>query len=296
MKIRKDVVDGVAEEVKLFITRRAEKVSQEIGSFLNINPFLLAAVSEMHELKNQLKLAEFLLAAHLATGHSTSFGKMVDERLLPNVFGTAKLNAAYRRSNNLMDSVYDDIDHEVTFDNGKTFLLSLKAGSWTIQHGQAMELYKNFKELGDKKLAKDGIVVGVFYGNSTLLTNKYDIVQGINRRHQASMTKLGFVKVKAGKEFWSWLNEGVEETQDWILEGVKKGSEEYLKGDTGLSKIFREAPSKLQQELQDKYELNSDGSLDWALLLHAVNDLPKDMSPEKVIKRKEMIEEADSSN
>jgi hypothetical protein len=290
MKTREQIVSGVASEISEFIKRRATKVSAEIGSFLNLNPFLLAAISEMHEIKDQDSLAEFLLAAHLATGHATSFGKLIDERVLPVVFGTAKLDAAYRRSNDLTDAVFDDIDHIVVRADGKEYLLSLKAGSWTIQHGQAMQLYANFKELIERGAAKDGIVVGVFYGNETLLTNKYDIVQGINRRHQATMTRLTQVSVKAGKEFWSWLNDDETATQDWVMEGIRQGSEQYLKGDNHLAQVFKDAPEKLKAELREKYNLPADGSLDWFYLLHAVNDMPN-LPPEVIEERKKMINE-----
>jgi hypothetical protein len=292
MTVKQDVINKVAIEASGFIKRRATKISEEIGSFLNINPFLLAAISDMHEIKDQRSLTEFLLAAHLATGHSTSFGKMIDEKLLPNVFGTQKLDAKFRRESHFSDTIYDDIDHIVKRGDSKEYLLSLKAGAWTIQHGQAMQLYHNFKDFGDRDLARDGIVIGVFYGNETLLTNKYDIVQGINRRHQESMTRLGYVQVKAGKAFWSWINDDQEETQDWVMEGIKLGCEQYLESDKGVAELFRNAPAKLEAELQEKYALDKDGSLDWIHLLHAVNDLPANLDPRTVIERKEMIEES----
>jgi type II restriction endonuclease EcoO109I-like protein len=280
MKNRSQIVDGVASEIASFVGRRAEKLANEIGAFLNINPFLLAAISEMHEIHDQSSLAEFLLAAHLATGHSTSFGKLIDERILPLIFGTSKLNAAYRRNNGYQDSVFDDIDHIVTFDDGKEFLLSLKAGAWTIQHGQAMQLYENFKTIGERHLQKDGIVVGVFYGNETLLTNKYEIVRGINPRHQATMHPLEFVEVKAGREFWTWLNQGEVSTQDWVMEGIRKGSEQCLVTNADLARTCRDAPMKLREELQRKYRLAPDGSLDWFYLLHAINDVPSGSNQE----------------
>lgn len=103
--------------------------------------------------------------------------------------------------------------------------------------------------------------------------------------------ELPFVSVKAGKVFWSWLNNGEEETQVWVMDGIKQGCEDYLKGNSQLAKVFKDAPLKLQQELQEKYNLPDDGSLDWVYLLHAINDLPKDLTPEEIKERREVIGE-----
>jgi hypothetical protein len=43
--------------------------------------------------------------------------------------------------------------------------------------------------------------------------------------------------------------------------------------------------------LQEKYNLPDDGSLDWVYLLHAINDLPKDLTPEEIKERREVIGE-----
>ncbi|EHU99879.1 type II restriction endonuclease [Escherichia coli DEC4D] len=34
------------------------------------------------------------------------------------------------------------------------------------------------------------------------------------------------VHVYAGKEFWSWLNNGEAETQHWVLEGIERAVKE----------------------------------------------------------------------
>lgn len=212
-----------------------------------------------------------MLSWHLGTGHATSFGKMVDERILPNVFKTIRLDSTFRHKPPYNSSPFDDIDHLVRRSD-KEYLLSLKAGSWTIQYGQAMGLYHNFKALGQQNLQGAGVVVGVFYGHKGLLTDKYRIVRGENVRRQQILTPLNYVQVKAGAEFWSWLNNDVNQTQEWVMEGILLGVKQFSANNPEMSEIVGGASKLLAKELQAKYGLSSDGSIDWFFLLHAIND------------------------
>ena len=58
---------------------------------MSINPFLLPFIAEYHFLSNLSELFNIIIASHLITGHNTGFGKLVDEKILPEVFGTIKL-------------------------------------------------------------------------------------------------------------------------------------------------------------------------------------------------------------
>lgn len=217
-----------------------------------------------------------MLVWHLGNGHATSFGKMIDERLLPNVFGTGRLNSSFRHKPPYNSEPFDNIDHVVQRADG-LYLMSLKASGWTIQLGQAMNLYKDFKQLTDEHLDGNGlnakgIIVGVFYGHKGLLTDKYKIVQGVNRRRQNSLTPLAKVDVKAGALFWSWLNDDEPRTQDWIIEGIQQGTREFSENNPETRALVGGAAKQLVDALRKKYGLPGDGSIDWSLLLHAIND------------------------
>lgn len=177
MITQQEIITGPANEIALFLSRRLRKLRTEISGVFNINPFLMCALQDFHQITDQNSLAEFMLSWHLGTGHATSFGKMVDERILPNVFKTIRLDSTFRHKPPYNSPPFDDIDHLVRRSD-KEYLLSLKAGSWTIQYGQAMGLYHNFKALGQQNLQGAGVVVGVFYGHKGLLTDKYRIVRG----------------------------------------------------------------------------------------------------------------------
>ena len=101
---------------------------------MSVNPFMAPLVMGMHGFDGFAETASFMMGGHLATGHATGFGKLVDEKILPNVFGTVKLSAAFRSAHKPYQmSVFDEIDHIVTGPGGKANLLCLKAGRWTIQ-------------------------------------------------------------------------------------------------------------------------------------------------------------------
>lgn len=268
---RHHIIEKTAIETALFLGRRLRKLRTEISGVLNINPFLLRALKDFHQINDQRSLADFMLIWHLGGGHATSFGKMVDERLLPNVFATIRLDSTFRHQNPYNTPPFDDIDHLVNRRDGQ-YLLSLKASSWTIQYGQAMGLYRNFTELGQQHLQGRGVVVGVFYGHKGLLTDKYRIVCGENVRRQDVLQRLPHVAVKAGQKFWSWLNDDEEATQDWLLEGIEAGVAQFSSNTPDTAQVVGGAGQQLVRELRTKYNLPEDGSIDWSFLLHAVND------------------------
>jgi len=130
---------------------------------MSLNPFLAPILYDLHNAENFAELGTLLLAGHLMTGHSTGFGKLADERLLPNVFGTHKLTSGYRSKNvPFAASYFNEIDHVITHLSPKPILLSLKTSRWTIQLTAAMELNAAFVKIIEKHIDQfEQIVVGV---------------------------------------------------------------------------------------------------------------------------------------
>lgn len=109
----------------------------------------------------------------------------------------------------------------------------------------------------------------MFYGTKDGLTDKYDILRGVNRGANHDVIDLTeHVYVYAGREFWSWLSGGAEETQEWVLQGMQQALAEEK---------IHETASKLLEEFKAgvvaKYEkdVRVDGKLDWAKLLKKIN-------------------------
>lgn len=270
---KEQVVQGVADLVCAFLQRRLDKLSGNIGTFLNVNPFLVSALRDFHGFKKLHDLAEFMFISHMAAGHATGFGKLVDEKILPRVFGTIKLDASERQARRLSAAAYNEVDHIVNPQSPDEWsLLSLKAGPWTIQDASAHSIYNAFKQIGDFRLYGKEIIVGVFYGNADSLTNKYDILRGVNPRQQQQFVVLEYVRVLAGREFWAWLNGGEAQTQEWVLEGTRLGAKMLLDRNPNNQAIIKDAPGRLAAELARKYDLPLNEDIDWVRLLLAIND------------------------
>ena len=267
MASQADVVQGVANAVESMVERRLDKLRNESHDTMAVSPFLLPILVDLHDAASFDELADLLLASHLMTGHFTSFGKLIDEKILPAVFGTTKLDRAFRQSVKPYEQpCFDEIDHLVGDEGVTPTLLSMKASRWTIQLSMARELNAQFNRiLTDYPGKFSEIVVGVFYGKSADLTDKYDIVRGINRGMAHAVDDLtGYVRVLAGRDFWSWVNDGENDTQHWVLDGILKGLDQAdcSAGAHGLLDSYKASFRK-------KFEahLKNDGQIDWHGLL-----------------------------
>lgn len=270
MKKQQEIVSSVKKWAKWWLLQRKKKLEEQLNETMSINPFLMPFLFDYHDLKTLDELVDLIIASHLMTGHATGFGKLIDEKILPNVFGTKKLDSSFRKMPPFNEPCFDEIDHLIVRENGRKQLLSLKAGRWTIQLTMAVQLNTSFKEI----LAKhadlvDDIVVGVFYGTSEELTDKYDILRGINRGANHSVTDLtDSVSVYAGREFWSWLNYGENCTQEWVLQGIIEALNEEKIHETATELL-----SRFKTSVVEKYESDiKDGdSMSWFKLLSKVN-------------------------
>lgn len=268
---KNDIVQGTATWIAWWTEQRKRKLREELSDTMTINPFLLPIIFELHNISDFGELSDFLVGSHLMIGHSTGFGKLIDEKILPQVFGTEKLTAGYRRSNYpFINPCFNEIDHIIHRDNGDIDLLSLKAGRWTIQLTMAMQLNHAFNEiLTDFGNDFSQVVVGVFYGRAETLTDKYDILRGINRgAHHNVIDLTDRVFVYAGREFWAWLNDGIEDTQDWLLEGIQEGISRSNPREEGgqLLESFNRSVSRLYQRY-----IRQDGTVAWDELLRDIN-------------------------
>lgn len=271
MKTKAFVSAEVKKWSKWWIGQRRMKLEEQLNDTMSVNPFLMPFLFDYHNLKNLDDLAGLMIASHLMTGHATGFGKLIDEKILPNVFGTSKLDPAFRRSHKpFQKSCFDEVDHLVIRENGTKELLSLKAGRWTIQLTMAVQLNAAFNEITkDHSTVASKIVVGVFYGKKEGLTDKYDILRGINRGANHSVVDLtNKVDVYAGRQFWAWLNDGQQATQEWVLAGFIEALKEEKIHETATALL-----DKYKKSVMNKYEAekNSDGTMDWEKILKKIN-------------------------
>jgi hypothetical protein len=272
LKTEREVVDGVKRCVIWWVGKRRQKLEDQLSDTMSINPFLMPFLFNYHNISNLEGLADLIIASHLMTGHNTGFGKLIDEKILPRVFDAEKLDAQFRRTTPLFShSCFDEIDHRVVRSDGTTELLSLKAGKWTIQLTMAVQLNVAFNEiLTSYATSCDSIVVGVFYGKKGDLTDKYEILRGINRGANHDVVDLtNDVSVYSGKSFWSWLNDGEDLTQEWVMAGIIEALEEADIKNTAqklLNDFRKNVVTKHQNNITD-----NNGNLDWKKFLKSIN-------------------------
>jgi len=272
MKTEAEVVNGVKEWTKWWIVQRRKKLEDQLNETMSINPFMMPFLFDYHNLGSFEALAELVIASHLMTGHNTGFGKLIDEKILPEVFGAQKLDKKFRAANPPFDrSCFDEVDHIITREDGSKEILSLKAGKWTIQLTMAVQLNAAFKEIiSNHEDVVSDIAVGVFYGKKDGLTDKYDILRGINRGANHDVTDLqDKVHVYAGRDFWDWLSGGASDTQEWVMKGIMGALEEEKINETAVELLNR-----FKSGVVDKYGIHArdeDGNLDWLKFLKHIN-------------------------
>ncbi len=157
----------------------------------------------------------------------------------------------------------------MTHEDGSKSLLSLKAGKWTIQLTMAVQLNRAFDEiLTEFGELYQSIAVGVFYGKQSGLTDKYDILRGVNRGANHDVKDLtSNVSVYAGKEFWQWLAEGIPDAQHAVLEGMIEALQESNLRDVnaGLLDNFKRGV------ISQYSNFDGDEEIDWHGLLESIN-------------------------
>lgn len=270
MPSKKEIIQGVKEITIWWVDQRKEKLRKTLSSTMSLNPFLVPFLFEYHNLEDLDQFVDLILASHLMIGHNTGFGKLVDEKILPRVFNTLKLDRAFRLANPpLENSAFNEIDHLVPRSDGKHDLLSLKAGKWTIQLSMAIQLNRSFSDiLKFYGATYDKIVVGVYYGSKDDLTDKYEILRGINRgaeHHVVDLTKN--VDVYTGIDFWSWLGQD-KNTQTYVLSGITNALDELQ-----IRKQNQELLDKYKEHVKSIYTdiLDKDDSDKWKDLLRIIN-------------------------
>lgn len=254
---RNNIVKDTKACLSWWIQTRGKKILSVNHHTMEVNPFIVPVTAALHNLVSNEEVSDFLLTGHFIGGHNTGFGKLIDEKLLPQVFGTIKLDRNSRVNLKLTAAAFNDIDHVVDTDDGRV-MLSLKASKWTIQLGQAIGLNNSFKAIRsfsrDDLVDAKKIIVGTYYGKNEYLTDKYDILRGINRGAKHDVEDItDFVDVLAGKELWSWLG-GDERTQDWIMEGIV----EAIKENDTLIKAITGVTANMEKEFSQRFPDNID--------------------------------------
>ena len=272
------VVNGVAGTVEWWIGKRVQKFRKNTHETASINPFLAPIIMALHR-HDVDQLATLLMQGHLVGSHATGFGKLLDEKVMPQVFGTFPLNGKSRKGTIYQSDLYDEIDHIMPDEDGTVgkMMLSLKTGRWTIQLGQAKALNSAIAKLlavsgteGHPTIGK--VVVGAFTGTAETLSDKFDVAMGVQRETSANHDVIalpeGRAEVRAGRELWSFVNGSEPATQDWVMSGILQGIERG-RGQIGeMSNLEQQYLTGFRKRFA-KFMVGD--SVDWHAFLEEVN-------------------------
>lgn len=272
---REQIIAGTRDCFRWWIRQRKKALEDKLKEPLGVNPFMLPFLFDFHNFSDFGELANMVVAANLLGGHNTGFGKLIDEKLLPQVFGAQKLDKAFRSANGYyIEAAFNEIDHKVFREDGKWEYLSLKSSKWTIQLSMAMQLNTAFDEIVRSHWHENcrGIVVGVVYGTTSNLTDKYDILRGINRGARHNVVDVtNHVTVYAGASFWDWLS-GVAGTQKLVMKGLLEAIQEERVG-ASIPPIIRRLREKFADEYGVLPVMQPSGD-DWYRILAQINEEP----------------------
>ena len=272
---RSKVESEVNRLIRWWINLRLEKLRSLSSESMVVNPFLAPIIMGLHGLDDFDGLAGFLLGGHLSGGHNTGFGKLVDEKILPQIFGVTKLTSGLRKANlTLRDPTFDEIDHLVHRTDGTVALLSLKSSKWSIQLSMAVQLNRQFRQLVEHRrgglLDFSDIMVGILYGTSDTLTDKYDIARGINTGAFHDVEDLTeYVHVRVGRDFWTWINYGEEQTQDWVMGAILAAVSEFQRDSPTVAELTINYRTAFVDQFSNR--IDNDGSIDWTNILRDIN-------------------------
>ncbi len=220
--LKAKLADGLSikfeEETFAFLERRFKNLALEFDdiSKTNFNPFLLLITAPVYNIFSPFEVAERLQFAKAFHGDDTAFGRMAEEKFL-NILG-ATAPPEKKSTDKATRDLWSPIDLHSVID-GQRFLMSIKAGPWTMNQSHASEMINNFKQLRESTGAN--IIIGITYSRYRNLNNKPSLVQ----RGLGNPSWYDFL---VGKDFWEFVS-GVEDVHKEIFTAIREAQRRFAK-------------------------------------------------------------------
>lgn len=214
------------------IDRRFQKVREmtDVNSVnVNINPFLMLAMAPAYNIFSPFEAAEYVQNSKLPHGDATAFGKFVEDRIFP-IFGA---KTPKEKNTSATANLWSPIDKEIEI-AGVRFLLTLKAGPWTMNQDHAHNMIARFPEIRDTTGCD--IVIGITYGTPGSLNNKPAmVVRGTG----------DYVHTLVGKELWEFVT-GVTDAHKWVFRAIRQAQKEFAQAHGGKTFFEHVVEARLQ--------------------------------------------------
>lgn len=255
-KMLDDQFDSVVEVARGLLDRRFEKVRQlnDVASKdVNINPFLMLAMSPAYNIFSPYEAAEYAQNAKLPHGDATAFGKFVEDGIFP-IFGAThpaekprgRADAQARPGD---ARLFSPIDGEITVE-GHRYLMTYKSGPWTMNQSHANEMVANFPEVHARTSCD--IIIGITYGTRERVNNKPGLV----------MERTGsYVHTLVGRPLWEFIT-GVENAHLEVLRAIRAAQRQFALDHGGKTFFEHLIESRLQLSESIRKAFNLIGTSD----------------------------------
>lgn len=251
-------IEEFIEETYQFLNRRFQTLAVDFNDIAktNFNPFLLLITAPVYNTYSPFEVAERLQFAKAFHGDDTAFGRMAEERFL-RVLGATPPPEKKIAEKKIRWSA---IDLEATID-GQRYLMSIKAGPWTMNQSHANEMVQHFQALREETDAR--IIIGITYGRYKNLNNKPLLVQkGLNEPD--------WFDYLVGKDFWEFVS-GVKDVHKEIFKAIRIAQKRFAAehSDETFNELLIANRLKIASSLRKQFRVTADDDF-WGTLFNSM--------------------------
>lgn len=246
------------DETYQFLNRRFQTLAVDFNDIAktNFNPFLLLITAPVYNTYSPFEVAERLQFAKAFHGDDTAFGRMAEERFLKVLGASPPLE----KKDTSKKTRWSPIDLEATID-GQRYLMSIKAGPWTMNQSHANEMIQNFQALREETNAK--IIIGITYGRYKNLNNKPVLVQN-------GLGNPDWFDYLVGKDFWEFVS-GVKDVHKEIFKAIRIAQKRFAAehSDETFNELLIANRLKIASSLRKQFRVTADDDF-WGTLFNSM--------------------------
>ncbi|RRY05331.1 PmeII family type II restriction endonuclease [Brucella anthropi] len=251
-------IDQFIDETYQFLNRRFQTLAVDFNDIAktNFNPFLLLITAPVYNTYSPFEVAERLQFAKAFHGDDTAFGRMAEERFLKVLGATPPLE----KKDVNKKTRWSPIDLEATID-GQRYLMSIKAGPWTMNQSHANEMIQNFQALREETNAN--IIIGITYGRYKNLNNKPVLVQN-------GLGNPDWFDYLVGKDFWEFVS-GVKDVHKEIFKAIRIAQKRFAAehSDETFNELLIANRLKIASSLRKQFRVTADDDF-WGTLFNSM--------------------------
>ncbi|MBA3668223.1 MAG: hypothetical protein H0W65_10970 [Sphingomonas sp.] len=258
-----DFQSQLTEETYQFLCRRFQKLAVDFNDIAktNFNPFLLLITAPVYNIFSPYEVAERLQLGKAYHGDDTAFGKLAEDKFL-KIMGARsppeKL-AAKAAKDAVGKDRWSPIDLDIEVE-GQRYLMSIKAGPWTMNQSHAAEMIRHFQELHDVTGAR--LVIGITYGRYRRLNNKPALVD-------RELGRPDWFDFLVGKDLWEFVS-GVKDVHRHMYQAIRDGQKRFARehADRTFYEHLKANALSISQSLRAQFDIENEDDF-WGTLFNA---------------------------